>query len=43
MIGGAILTGIEAHKHKKMADAVSKASSGVATISASTQVGAFGN
>ena len=43
VIGGAILTGIEAHKHKKMADAVSKASSGVATISASTQVGAFGN
>ena len=45
VIGGAILTGIEAHKHKKMADAVAKASSGAgfSNVSASTQVGAFGN
>ena len=43
VIGGAILTGIEAHKHKKMADAVSKASQNAPGFSVSTQIGSFGN
>ena len=43
VIGGAILTGIEAHRHKKMADAVSSASNNLPNFSVSNQLGSFGN
>jgi hypothetical protein len=43
VIGGAILTGIEAHRHKKMADAISRASNNLPNFSVSTQLGSFGN
>ena len=42
VIGGAILTGIEAHKHNKLAKSIRNAASGIPNFSVSTQIGSFG-
>ena len=42
LIGGAILTGVEAHHHEKLAKAIQNAGSSIPNFQASTQVGAFG-
>lgn len=43
LIGGAILTGVEARHHAKIAKAIQDAGSSIPNFQASTQVGAFGN
>ena len=42
LIGGAILTGVEAHHHEKLAKAIQNAGSSIPNFQASTQVGSFG-
>lgn len=43
IIGGAILTGVEAHKHNKLAKSIRNAAQGLPNFSVSSQVGSFGN
>ena len=43
VIGGAILTGVEAHKHNKLAKSIRNASQGLPNFQVSSQIGSFGN